>query len=54
MNTLVEVTAVESGDTYIAQVRWVKTIAADDFIVGCSFACPPEPHEIIAIHPPIG
>src|SRR6185295_16615417 len=53
LNSLVEVIAAEHGASYIAQVRWVNTVAENDFIVGCSFACSPRPQEINAITPTI-
>jgi len=49
----VEVIAAEHGASYIAQVRWVKTIAENNFIVSCSFACSPHPQGINAITPTI-
>jgi serine/threonine protein kinase len=53
LNSLVEVIVAEYGASYIALVRWVKTVAENDFIVGCSFACTPRPQEINAITPTI-
>jgi len=53
LNSLVEVIAAEHGASYIAQVRWVKTVAENDFIVGCSFRGSPRPQEINAITPTI-
>ena len=51
MNTLIEITASETGITYISQVRWVKKIGENDFVLGCSFACRPDPEELIAMRP---
>jgi serine/threonine protein kinase len=51
--SIVEVTTAQTGATYVAQVRWVKALAANEIIVGCSFACPPSPQEIAAMAPTI-
>jgi serine/threonine protein kinase len=51
LQTLLEVTAAANGELYLVQVRWSKTVAPDAHILGCSFACPPEPKEIAAISP---
>jgi hypothetical protein len=53
MRSIVEVTATDTGATYIAQVRWVKPAAEHQYLVGCSFAYTLEPQELVAITPTI-
>jgi serine/threonine protein kinase len=53
LKSIVEVTSPQTGATYIAQVRWIKKQAEQDLLVGCSFACAPNPEEMAAITPTV-
>jgi serine/threonine protein kinase len=50
-NTLLEITAADTGTSYIVQIRWAKPMANDTFLLGASFVSPPQAQEFRAIMP---
>ncbi len=51
--TILEITASDTGDSHLVQIRWAKTLAPDSFLYGCSFVHRPKAQELAKLSPAI-